>query len=165
MKGYAHWYNLDLPETMEVREKLLPEDGAISQLAMSAMDDWGEMISERDTPVLVIIEGLTMYLTESDVKRIFEVISARFDKVTVFVEVMNPMVVKSFKEKSIEGSHAKFTWGVKDGKTLAELLPDFQFVEEHSLTQGMAAFVPIYKWLDKIRFVRNISNKIVVLKK
>ena len=72
---------------MEVREKLLPEDGAISQLAMSAMDDWGEMISERDTPVLVIIEGLTMYLTESDVKRIFEVISARFDKVTVFVAV------------------------------------------------------------------------------
>ena len=78
---------------------------------------------------------------------------------------MNPVMAKRFKEKSIEGSHAKFTWGVKDGKTLAELLPDFQFAEEHSLTQGMAEFVPIYKWLDKIRFVRNISNKIVVLKK
>ena len=163
MKGYAHWYNLDLPETMEVREKLLPEDGAISQLAMSAMDDWAEMISERDTPVLVIIEGLTMYLTESDVKRIFEVISARFDKVTVFVEVMNPMVVKSFKEKSIEGSHAKFTWGIKNGKALAELLSGFTFTEEHSLTEGMAEFVPIYHLLDKIPVVRNISNKIIVL--
>ena len=163
MKGYAHWYNLDLPETMEVREKLLPEDGAIFQLAMSAMDDWGEMISERDTPVLVIIEGLTMYLTESDVKRIFEVISARFDKVTVFVEVMNPMVVKSFKEKSIEGSHAKFTWGIKNGKALAELLSGFNFTEEHSLTEGMAEFVPIYHLLDKIPVVRNISNKIIVL--
>ncbi len=163
MKGYAHWYNLDLPETMEVREKLLPEDGAISQLAMSAMDDWGEMISERDTPVLVIIEGLTMYLTESDVKRIFEVISARFDKVTVFVEVMNPTVVKSFKEKSIEGRHAKFTWGIKNGKALAELLSGFNFTEEHSLTEGMAEFVPIYHLLDKIPVVRNISNKIIVL--
>lgn len=163
MKGYAHWYNLDLPETMEVREKLLPEDGAISQLAMSAMDDWGEMISERDTPVLVIIEGLTMYLTESDVKRIFEVISARFDKVTVFVEVMNPTVVKSFKEKSIEGSHAKFTWGIKNGKALAKLLAGFNFTEEHSLTEGMAEFVPIYHLLDKIPVVRSISNKIIVL--
>ena len=163
MKGYAHWYNLDLPETMEVREKLLPEDGAISQLAMSAMDDWGEMISERDTPVLVIIEGLTMYLTESDVTRIFEVISARFDNVTVFVEVMNPMVVKSFKEKSIEGSHAKFTWGIKNGKAFAELLSGFTFTEEHSLTEGMAEFVPIYHLLDKIPVVRNISNKIIVL--
>lgn len=41
MKGFCHWYNLDLPETMAVREKLLPEIGTISQIAMSAMDDWG----------------------------------------------------------------------------------------------------------------------------
>ena len=41
MKGYAHWYNLDLPETMAVRAKLLPESGTISQIAMSAMEDWG----------------------------------------------------------------------------------------------------------------------------
>lgn len=165
MKGYSHWYNLDLPETIAVREKLLPESGKISQIAMSAMDDWGGEIWESDAPILVIIEGLTMYLNEADIKRIFAVIAGRFRKATVFVETMNPVMAKRFKEKSIEGSHAKFTWGVKDGKTLAELLPDFQFVEEHSLTQGMAAFVPIYKWLDKIRFVRNISNKIVVLKK
>ncbi len=39
--GYSHWYNLDLPETISVREKLLPESGDISQIAMSAMDDWG----------------------------------------------------------------------------------------------------------------------------
>ena len=39
MSGYAHWYNLDLPETMAVREKLLPESGTISQIAMSAMED------------------------------------------------------------------------------------------------------------------------------
>ena len=39
MKGYSHWYNLDLPESIAVREKLLPESGNISQIAMSAMDD------------------------------------------------------------------------------------------------------------------------------
>ena len=26
MEGYAHWYNLDLPETMAVRARLLPEN-------------------------------------------------------------------------------------------------------------------------------------------
>ena len=36
MQGYDHWYNLDLPETIAVRQRLLPEDGAISQIAMSA---------------------------------------------------------------------------------------------------------------------------------
>ena len=165
MSGYAHWYNLDLPETMAVREKLLPESGAISQIAMSAMDDWGGKIGEQNVPVLIVIEGLTMYLNTKDVQQIFAVISNRFPKATVFVETMNPMIVKRFKEKSIEGSHAKFTWGVKNGKALAELLPDFRFMEEHSLTEGMAEFVPIYKLLDKLPTVRNISNKIIVLEK
>lgn len=110
MAGYTHWYNLDLPETIAVREKILSENGVISQIAMSAMDDWGNEVKERNAPVLVIIEGLTMYLTEADVRRIFEVISTRFNKVTVFVETMNPIVVKRIKEKSIDASNAKFTW-------------------------------------------------------
>lgn len=163
MKGYQHWYNLDLPETITVRQQLLPESGAISQLAMSAMDDWGAAIREMDAPALVIIEGLTMYLSEADVRRIFEVIAARLPKAEVFVETMNPAVAKRFKERSIEGSHAKFTWGVKDGRALAALLPGFRFVEEHSLTEGMAVFAPVYKLLDKLPAVRNISNKIIVL--
>lgn len=165
MSGYAHWYNLDLPETMAVREKLLPESGSISQIAMSAMDDWGGEIGEQNVPVLIVIEGLTMYLNTKDVQRIFAVISSRFEKATVFVETMNPMIVRHFKEKSIEGSHAKFTWGVKNGSALAAMLPDFQFMEEHSLTEGMAVFTPIYKLLDRLPAVRNISNKIIVLEK
>ena len=92
-------------------------------------------------------------------------IAGRFRSATVLAETMNPMVVKRFREKSIEGSHAKFTWGVKNGAALAALLPEFRLREEHSLTEGMAAFVPIYKLLDRLPAVRSISNKIVVLKK
>lgn len=165
MSGNAHWYNLDLPETMAVREKLLPESGTISQIAMSAMEDWGSEISEQNVQVLIVIEGLTMYLNAKDVQQIFAVISSRFSQASIFVETMNPMIVKRFKEKSIEGSHAKFTWGIKNGKALAELLPGFRFMEEHSLTEGMAVFAPIYKLLDKLPTVRNISNKIIVLEK
>ena len=165
VSGYSHWYNLDLPETIAVRERIMPENGSVSQIAMSAMDDWGSLIAEAGAPALVIIEGLTMYLSQADVQRIFAVIAARFESVTVFVETMNPTVVKSFKEKSIEGSNAKFTWGVKDGKALAALLPGFRLVEEHSLTEGMAKFVPVYKLLDKLPAVRGISNKIIVLEK
>ena len=114
---------------------------------------------------LVIIEGLTMYLSEADVQRIFAVIARRFEKVTVLVEIMNPAVAKRFREKSIEGSSAKFTWGVQSGRALAALLPDFRFAAEHSLTEGMAAFVPVYKLLEKLPLVRNISNKIIVLER
>ena len=122
-------------------------------------------VEERDAPALVIIEGLTMYLSERDVQRIFEVIAARFPRVTVLVETMSPAVVRRFREKSIEGSGARFTWGVADGAALARLLPGFRLVEEHSLCEGMAAFVPVYRLLDRIPLVRNISNRIVVLER
>ena len=165
MYGYAHWYNLDLPETMAVREKLLPESGSISQIAMSAMDDWGAEIAEKDAPVLVILEGLTMYLNEADIQQIFAVIAQRFPKVTVLAETMNPPLAKRFKEKSIEGSRAKFTFGVKDGKAFAALLPCFRYAGEHCLTEGMAVFVPIYRLLHRIPAIRDLSNRIVVLER
>ena len=165
MQGYSHWYNLDLPETIGVRARLLPESGTISQIAQSAMEDWGGSIAETDAPALVIIEGLTMYLTQEDVQQIFAVIHKRFAKVTVFVEIMNPMVVKNMKEKSIEGSHAKFTWGAKNGTELQALLPGFTCTGEHSLVEGMAEFMPVYKALGKIPVVRNISNKIILMEK
>ena len=148
-----------------MRKKLLPEDGAVSQIAMSAMDNWGGKITQHGAPALVIIEGLTMYLSERDVQRIFEVIAACFPRVTVLVETMSPAVVRRFREKSIEGSGARFTWGVADGAALARLLPGFRLVEEHSLCEGMAAFVPVYRLLDRIPLVRNISNRIVVLER
>lgn len=165
MAGFKHWYNPNMPETIAMCEKLVPESDKITQVAMSAMDDWGKMVEESRTPVLIIIEGLTMYLSEADVQRIFAVIANRFDDITVLVEIMNPVMVKRFREKSIEGSNAKFTWGIKGGKALAVLLPNFRFVEEHGLTEGMAQFMSIYKVLDKIPAIRNISNKIIILKR
>lgn len=49
-----------------------------------------------------------MHLSEDDVKRIFDIIDKCFEHAVVLAEVMNPTVAKRYKEKSIEGSKAKF---------------------------------------------------------
>ena len=67
--------------------------------------------------------------------------------------------------KSIEGSKAKFSWGVKNGRELEALVPPFRSQKDVSLVEGMEVFMPIYKVIGKIPFVRNISNKILVMKK
>lgn len=163
MKGkYVRWYNLDLPETINIRKQFLKETGPIYQIAKSAMDEsYRDDIQYHGENILVIIEGLTMYLSENDIKKIFSIIN--FKNSTVMVEVMFPFVVKHIKEKSIEGSHAKFTWGIKNGKELEKLLPTFSFLTEVSLVEGMKKLMPIYHVSGKIPFVYNISNKIVVL--
>lgn len=164
---YKKWYNIDLPDTINVRSRFMEERGpVIYQYAESAMSEtWAEKIEYNKEAVLVIIEGLTMYLTEDDVVKIFDIIHKKFSNATVLVEVMNPFVVKNIKEKSIDQSEAKFTWGVKNGKVLAEKLSGFQHVADYSLAEGMAEFVPIYRLLRHIPFVANISNKIIMLRK
>ena len=67
------------------------------------------------------------------------------------------------KEKSIEGSNAKFTWGVRNGRELQQLLPDFRYKKEVSLVEGMKKIMPIYHVLGKIPAVKKISNKIIVM--
>ena len=69
------------------------------------------------------------------------------------------------KEKSIEGSNAKFTWGVKNGKELQRIIPAFSVRQEVSLVEGMKELMPVYYVIGKIPVVRKISNKIIVLEK
>lgn len=167
MKGkYLRWYNVDLPETMEVRERFLTEDGPIYQIAKSAMDaSYIDDITYEGEDVLVVIEGLSMYLKEADIRQIFAIIDQAFPKAMVLIEVMSPFVVKHIKEKSIEGSKAKFTWGIKNGKLLEQMVPCFTYKKEVSLVEGMKKLMSIYHVIGKIPAVRNISNRIVVMEK
>ena len=155
-----------MPETMKIRKRFLTETGPIYQIAKSAMNDsYIDDIDYHGKNILVIIEGLTMYLCEKDIRKMFFIIEKSFQEVTVMVETMSPFVVKHVKEKSIEGSNAKFTWGVKNGKELQRIVPEFSVQQEVSLVEGMKKLMPIYHVIGKISIVRNISNKIIVLEK
>lgn len=103
MRGkYMWWYNVDLPETMEIRRRFLTENGPVYQIAKSAMDaSYIDDIEYQGENVLVVIEGLSMYLREDDIKQIFAIIENAFPKVTVMIETMSPFVVRHIKEKSI----------------------------------------------------------------
>ena len=77
------------------------ETGPVYQIAKSAMDDsYIDDIDYHGENVLVIIEGLTMYLCEKDIRKMFSIIEKSFQKVTVMVETMSPFVVKHVKEKN-----------------------------------------------------------------
>ncbi|MBQ8160925.1 MAG: class I SAM-dependent methyltransferase [Clostridia bacterium] len=166
--GKIRWFNLDLPETIAVRKQFLQEEGRISMIAASAMDEtWTAPTGTVTGDLLVIVEGLSMYLTEQDVKQMLDIIASHFGscRVTVFLEYMSPLVVKHVREKSIDQSGAKFTWGTKSGADICRLSPSFHLTEDRSLVEGMAVMYPIYKVIGKIRPIRNLSNKIAVMEK
>lgn len=110
--GKLRWYNLDLPETIEVRRHFFEENGRISTIAKSAMDDsWAREVEPTEEQVLVIIEGLTMYLCETDVRKILSIIADAFANAEVIMEIMSPFAVKHIREKSILDSKAEVYMG------------------------------------------------------
>lgn len=158
------WYDLDLEETINVRKKFFKDTDNNKMIASSVLDfAWIDKVDTEGRPVLVIMEGLSMYLQENDIRNILDCFTKRFKGATFLIETMNPMIVKKFKEKSIEGSNAKFTWGIKNGEALAQYNSNVKCLEDHSLVEGMEKMMPIYKVIGKIPFIRNISNRIIVL--
>ena len=76
--GRLTWYNLDLPETIEVRDSIYQEKGRISTIACSVLDEkWVEQVKVRGK-MLFIIEGLTMYMTADEVKKMLAIIRGSF---------------------------------------------------------------------------------------
>ncbi len=164
--GKIRWYNLDLPETAALRERLLQESGRISVIAKSAMDGtWADEIEPPKDKTLVLIEGLVMYLTEPDVRQILSIIDRRFTEAEIIMEIMNPWVVKHMKERSIESTGAKFTWGLKSGRALKPIAPNLTWIKDVSLAEGMKLIYPAYRLFGWIPAVKSISNKLVLLKK
>lgn len=164
--GTIRWYNLDLPETIAVRRRFLREDGRVSMIAKSAIDpSWAKQVDATGGNVLVIIEGLTMYLTEGDVTRMLRIMGRRFSHVRAFLEFMNPWIVRHVREKSIEASQAKFTWGIKSGRELERMAPGLRWIEDVSLVEGMKELYPVYRMIGRIPQVRNLSNKLAILEK
>ena len=73
--------------------------------------------------------------------------------------------VTGVPETMVQTLYAKFTWGVKNGTELQKIVPNFSILHEVSLVEGMKELMPVYCVIGKIPAVRNISNKIIVLKK
>jgi O-methyltransferase involved in polyketide biosynthesis len=76
--GRVNWVTIDLPETLAVRERLLPRHERARTIARSALDDaWmGEVDAARG--LLITAQGLLMYFEPDEVHGLIERCRARF---------------------------------------------------------------------------------------
>ncbi|HEX8971746.1 class I SAM-dependent methyltransferase [Oryzihumus sp.] len=77
--GRVHWLTVDLPETVDVRTRLLgPATGRQSVAAVSALDPaWMDRVDPR-RGVLVTAQGLLMYLQPEEVHGLVAALAQRF---------------------------------------------------------------------------------------
>ena len=164
--GLIRWYNVDLENSVNFRLKYIEDSERVTTLAYSAMDSsWADEIKIESGNVLLIIEGLTMYLNQNDVSDILKIINDNFRHCTIFVEVMPPASVKNVKEKSVEDTDSKFTWGVQKGNELLKMNPNFHWIKDVNLFDGMNVYMPFTRLFSWLPFIKNKMDYIAVLEK
>lgn len=164
--GRLTWYNVDLPETIEVRDSVYNETGRVSTIGCSAFDPaWVNKVTKRDK-MLFIIEGLTMYLTKEQVRIMLGIIRDNFDNAYVCMECICPKFVNKEKiEKSIQATGAVFTWGANSFDELGEIADGFRKVKDDNILRGMWVLNPAYKLITWLPIIKRLTQKILIFEK
>lgn len=164
--GRITWYNLDLPETIDVRDQIYKESGRVSTIGISATDQtWANRIEVRGK-MLFIIEGLSMYLTKDENAKMLSIIHDNFDNATVLMECLAKKWVNQEKvEASIEKTGAKFVFGADCFADLGSIAKGFKKVKDDNITRGMTTLFPILKPFAKSAYLNKVTQKILVFEK
>ena len=166
--GHVTWYDLDLPDVIELRRRLLEDGERHRTIAASALDpDWPDQLGEGEASgdVLVIIEGLSMYLEQDEVRSLMDIIAARLPGATVLIEVMPRLFQKYGRERSVEDAGARYTYGCSGAAEFhRRAAPGFTLLHDVPFTSTIARDHPVLAPLVRLPLVGRLSERIVVLR-
>jgi O-methyltransferase len=76
----VQWYDIDYPDVVALRRRLYPQRDNLHLIGSSVTEPgWLDEVPVTGGPVLVVAEGLLMYLTGDDVRCLLARITHRFD--------------------------------------------------------------------------------------
>lgn len=118
----AAWYDLDLPEVIDLRRRLLPESGN-HYIGASLFDKgWTETVAAHNRPVLLILEGVLMYFEEREVQAFFEMVARKLPGAEAALDALPKMLAGRAKQhdalKKINTKPPEFKWGIGQASEL-----------------------------------------------
>lgn len=111
------WYDIDLPEVIEIRKKYFSENEKYKMLGASA-EESGWVSSLPDSgKVFVVMEGLSMYLSEEAVSEIFDAVSEKYPGGEIIMDAYTSFAVRVSEYKNpIKDVGALPSFGIDDPK-------------------------------------------------
>lgn len=152
--GRVRFYDLDLPDIINIKQQLVPPRERYDQIAQSVFEfDWIDRIPEGQ--VILMAEGVFMYCEESDVRALFRNLQTRMDHPEIVFEVFNSKWLRGWRRKSMEVKMKKelkldeetlFRFGISDSDEVEQwrvgyrLLGDWSYFDnlEGSILAALA---------------------------
>lgn len=133
-------YDLDLPEVIQIKQKLLPQHPSYHFIAASVTDtDWLKQLPASQKSVLFLAEGLFMYLPASKVKSLVLGLQAQYPGCELVAEVfntrwLNPMLKWSvdvqLQFRHLFGKEATFRSGLLKSQDMESWHDGVEFLDE-----------------------------------
>ena len=166
--GIVTWYDLDMPEVIDLRQQFYPPHERYHLIASSVMDfQWVKEVNDPNHSVLVVAEGILMYLDEADVKKLVLTLRQVFPGCYLVADVFSKLAARSAtKHRSLRHTGASLGWGMDDPQEMENwgdgihLLEEWYFSQDPDLELINPTYRLIYQLLGKFQLVRR-AHRIV----
>ena len=120
--GSLHWFDLDLPDTVELRRRFFTDSERRVTLAASILDsEWMAAVRQSPGPYCFVAEAVFLYLTEQQVKAALAQIAANFPGATLaFDSTIREGVIRANKDHERRNLDARFAWSCEDPKEIEQ---------------------------------------------
>ncbi len=116
--GLVEWFDLDLPEVIAFRQKLIQSSDRCHPMGCSIFDqEWLKPVRMfPDKPYLFLAEGVLPYFTQDQVRQLFLLLARIFPGCMLICDGMTPSMIQLHNLKlGFSKLAARLKWGLKNG--------------------------------------------------
>jgi methyltransferase (TIGR00027 family) len=132
--GAVEWYDLDLPEVIELRRQLIGgERERYHLLSCSVFEQtwFNALDAHRSRPLLFMGEGVFMYFKETQVKALVLALKEHFPGSELVFDAFSPFLVRANNLRmALSKIGARYNWGLKRGEELEGWGPGICLLDE-----------------------------------
>ena len=127
------WYDVDFSEVIEERKKYYVQTDNYQMLAGDARDcKWLTNIMESGSAI-VVMEGVSMYLTADEMRNLADSLCAHFESVMLLVDAYTSFAAKMSKRGNpVKDVGVSEVYGIDDPQDYQS--EELAFVKEHTMT-------------------------------
>jgi O-methyltransferase involved in polyketide biosynthesis len=136
--GLIQWFDIDVPEVIDLRKKFIPETERNHYISKSIFDkSWHSEIKKTNSSFLFIACGVIPYLKKSLVKNLFISLSNSFPTSELIFDSMSKMfrVLGNITVLTTTGmgSRAFMKWGINNAKNIEKWDPRIKVIDEYQI--------------------------------
>ena len=133
--GQVHWFDLDLPDTIDLRRTFFADTGRRQMVAASVLDeDWLPVVAQSPGPYFFVAEGVLVYLPEERVTATLARIATQFPGALIALDTY-PKQTYDWQHRlaAKKGMDARWAWACDDPRSLERF--GLEVMESASITR------------------------------